>query len=77
MADKYLTPAAARLARAAPNEWKTFLEAIHNYAEARIVECVQSPSDTLHIAQGRAQNALHLWQTLASSLADADKMERK
>lgn len=72
-----LTIRAAMLARSAPENWKEFLGALANYTNQQSQNCIQSPLETLPVAQGRAQNAAHVYGLLANCLSSADKLEGK
>lgn len=69
--------AAARLARNAPESWEQFLGAFALHAEQQTSNCIQSPLESLPIAQGRAQNAVRLRELFAGCIASADKLEGK
>jgi hypothetical protein len=77
LSDREFILASARLARVAPEEWVKFLDALTGYTEDRIVECIQSQSDMLPVAQGRAQSLLKLRQTLEDCLKIADDIMSK
>ena len=51
-----LIVAAARLSRAAPTPWDEFLTAFRAYARELAEKLVATPSDTVFVAQGRAQS---------------------
>ena len=68
MNDKDLVLAAANLARAAPERWKNFMDALAAYTEDKGIECIQSPIDMLQVAQGRAQGLAALGRLLDGCL---------
>lgn len=70
--------AAAALARAAPYQWGEFLKALKEVSDAKARDCVQSPPEVVHVAQGRAQQAASLLAQLTDAVKDADRIsERK
>ena len=69
--------AAAKLARVAPENWKQFLGAFQAYSSMQIQNCVQSPLETLPVAQGRAQATARLYGLMAECIQAADKIEGK
>jgi hypothetical protein len=75
--DRDLILASAGLARTSPENWKRFLGALRIYTDTYRDNCIQSPLETLPVAQGRAQSAAHLYNLLASCIASADKIEGK
>lgn len=72
-----LTPAAARLARAAPKEWNEFLGAYTAYTAEQTAYCIASPLEELPRAQGRAQIAQKTLGILADCLEASNKIEGK
>ena len=72
MNDRDLILAAAELARSSPEAWSRFLTRFGDYAEDKIVECVQAPLDMLPVAQGRAQALVKLGQLLEDCIKTAD-----
>lgn len=75
--NKELILSSASLARRAPQEWQVFLGALAKYTETHRSYCIQSPLETLPVAQGRAQACTALLALLAECLASADKIEGK
>lgn len=72
-----LTTKAAQLARAAPNEWRGFLEALAGYNDFMRASLVQSPLAELQINQGKAQAIDALTKHLRDCLSDAEQLARK
>jgi hypothetical protein len=72
--DKDLTTPAARLAMAAPNEWKAFLAAFKAYSDGKRDQLVQSTVEELQRAQGRAQAVVSLHGTLSNAVEDANQI---
>jgi hypothetical protein len=72
--DKDLTTPAARLAMAAPNEWKAFLAAFKAYSDGKRDQLVASTLEELQRAQGRAQGISSLHGTLSNAVEDANKV---
>ena len=66
-----LITTAGRLAKAAPNSWTDFIEALNHYARERTDACVQAPSDKVQIAQGMARQV----NELLTLLTDAAKQK--
>lgn len=67
--DENLSPAAATLARIAPEAWKQFKVAMVRYAEKKREELMSTSLDELQRSQGRAQAC----NAIANILADAEK----
>lgn len=67
--DQDLSPAAATLARRAPEEWKQFKAAMVRYAQRKREELMGASLDELQKSQGRAQAC----NAVALLLADAEK----
>lgn len=76
-AERDLIFASARLARSNPVEWKHFIGAFRAYADKHRDNCIQSPLETLPVAQGRAQLAALLHELLDNCVQSADKLEGK
>lgn len=76
MSDKGLVLAAARLARTAPQQWDEFLAAFGEYADDKIVECIQSPPEMLVVTQGRAQGLASLGRLLESCRKVAENIDK-
>lgn len=55
-----LASAAARLSRAAPNQWAETIAALEKYVRERELACVQAPADRVLIAQGMARQCQEL-----------------
>lgn len=72
-----LTLAAARIARSSPDAWDRFVAAVQAYSSQQIQNCIQSPLETLPVAQGRAQATARLYGLLAECISSADKIEGK
>lgn len=72
--DKDLTTPAARLAMAAPEEWKAFLAAFKAHCDAKRDQLVNASLDEMQRAQGRAQHAASLHGTLSHAVEDANAM---
>lgn len=72
--DKDLTVPAARLALAAPREWKEFLAAFQKFAEARRDQLVQASLDELQRTQGRAQQCNLLVALLNDAIEAANRV---
>lgn len=51
---------AVQLAKAAPNSWLEFMDALNVYARERVDACVQAPSDKVLLAQGMARQVNEL-----------------
>lgn len=77
MSEKKLIIAAAQVAYRAPQEWASFISALHVYADTKRDECIRSPLDMLQITQGRAQTAVALRDLLAECVNTANKIETK
>lgn len=75
--DLGLTPPAARLARAAPNEWKEFVIAFRKYADQQRDYCVQATLDELQRTQGRAQATGVIATLLDDAVTAADRMSAR
>jgi hypothetical protein len=75
--DEQLTMAAARLGRAAPQEWRSFLDALLKYAVTRRDSCVVATLDTVQNAQGRAQQCSDLIILLEEAMTVADRIAAK
>ena len=69
-----LTVKAASLARSSPNEWREFLAELAVYCQNRVTECVQSPIEMVHVAQGRAQQCTSLLALLNDAVKNADRL---
>lgn len=67
--DKDLSPAAAQMARAAPQEWEQFKAATKKYAERKRDAMMAASLDELQRSQGRAQEAT----SFAMILDDAER----
>jgi hypothetical protein len=71
--DEILTIPAARLASAAPQQWKDFLAAAREYANARRDELVRSPREEIEKQQGRAQQCVKFAELLSDAVAAANR----
>jgi len=69
-----LVMAAARLARSNPNTWGEFLKLFSEYTDQRKNECVQSPPETVVVAQGKAQQCAELLTLFSDVVNKADKL---
>lgn len=76
MSDR-LTIAASNLSHAAPAAWDEFLAAFSEYALRVQNDCIQSPIDTLPVAQGRAQQVARVQEMLASCRASAEMIVKR
>ncbi|QIG66844.1 hypothetical protein EVB41_014 [Rhizobium phage RHph_TM3_14A] len=72
-----LTHKAAALARAAPDLWRDFLQALAEYTEHHRENLVRSQLAELPINQGRAQMLTVLTAHLNDCLTNAEKMNKK
>lgn len=77
MSDEKLIKAAAQLSRMAPETWKEFLGAFALYAEKTRETCIQSPVDTLAVAQGQARACTRLLDLFVHCQSTAEKYEGK
>ena len=68
---------AADLARSAPRAWTEFLGAFFDYSNRQKDYCIQSPLEHLPVAQGRAQQAAHLYGLFEACVRSADNIEGK
>lgn len=75
--DKILSEPAARLARAAPREWKEFLEAYREYADVQRDSMLNAPHQELHTSQGWARHASKLNLLLDDAVKAADAMSQR
>lgn len=73
--DEGLIRAAATLARMAPLEWQSFLQAFSVHAAQRDEELVGSALAMLPVAQGRAQEAREMLGLYTECTKTADKLE--
>jgi len=71
--DKDLTMPAARLALAAPREWKEFVDAMKAYTDTRRDLLVQAPQDTVLKAQGQALQCGQLHTLLNDAVNAANR----
>lgn len=74
--DQFIIKAAA-LSRAAPNEWRGFVEEFKRYVDRRRDECVRAPADMVFVAQGRAQQCDVLFGQLDTCRSVADRIAEK
>lgn len=65
---------AAELAGHSPHGWGEFMDALRDYTEQAKNDCILSPADRLHFAQGRAQALLQLLTTLEKARETADRI---
>jgi len=65
--DEFVSPAAGRLALAAPAEWAEFKTAFTKYANSKLKQLAESSLEELQRSQGRAQQC----NTLALLFEDA------
>lgn len=75
--DPILSIPAAALARRAPEEWRAFLTAFKQYADAQRENLVRSSLDELQRSQGRAQNCSQLYTLLEDAVQAADRIAEK
>jgi len=75
--DQDLSPAAARLARAAPREWEEFKLAFKKYADKTKDHCVQAQLDELQKSQGRAQQTAKLAVLFDDAVNAADRISER
>lgn len=69
--------AAADLARRNPESWQRLVVAVGEFAAVVTSSCINSPTEVLQVAQGRAQNALRFHALLAGCVELAEKTEGK
>lgn len=74
---KQIALRAASVARRAPEEWSTLIEALHHLSNHRRDELVSSPADNVYIAQGRAREASSLLRMFETCLKTADQITEK
>ena len=72
--DKDLTPAAASLSRAAPQEWEQFKAAFKRFADRKRDDIVYASLDELQKSQGRAQACHAVTQLLDDAGKAAERM---
>ena len=77
MNDRELQQAAAQLARVAPRLWVEFLATYRMHSHETLKQMISSPSETVHVAQGRARHADELLRLLESALATAEQIEKR
>ncbi len=75
--EELLAVRAAHLARANPEAYRLFMEAVQAYYAKTVQLCINSPLESLPNAQGRAQAIAHIGETLADCISTADKLEGK
>ena len=68
--------AAAHLAQSAPRQWDEFMTALADYTDHKVVECIQSSSEMLQAAQGRAQALLALGRLLEDCRKTAESIHK-
>jgi hypothetical protein len=68
---------AAFLSRAAPTQWREFLNALSVYSDKQMEILVNSPVPDLQVLQGRAQALKTLLTTLTNAVETADKIAGK
>ena len=72
-----LVLASTDLAKASPENWRRFLEALAFRSENMRELLVNSPSDTLQVQQGHAREIAQLLKTLQNCVQLADKLKGK
>lgn len=72
--DKDLSPAAARLARAAPREWAEFKAAYRKYADSQRDLLVRATLEELQRSQGRAQQCANEAALFDEAVNAADRI---
>lgn len=77
MIDKKLTLASAKLARAAPQFWAEFTQALAAQTSTHVNALISSPPEQLPLAQGRAQSMTALLSLLETCIKDADQTIEK
>jgi hypothetical protein len=75
-ADAKLALAAVSLKARAIEDFDQFLVALREYANTQRDNCIQSPVETLQVAQGRAQQCAQLLKILENCRETADSIER-
>lgn len=75
--NEILSKPAARLAHAAPAEWKEFLTAYRAYAESIRDRMLRAPVTELQTSQGWAQHASELNLLLDDAVKAADVMTQR
>lgn len=66
---------AANLAKASPQQWRDFLDALAAYTEIHKDNLIKSPLPELPVNQGRAQGLTTLHKVLSEAVASADKIK--
>jgi hypothetical protein len=67
-----LSLAAAKLSRAAPNQWEQFVKAFEMYTAVAVQACVAAPPDKVLIAQGQARQSAEILNLLNEAIATAN-----
>lgn len=75
MKNKDLILAAAVVAGSNHAAWVRLLETLKAHAEQSAANCVYSPSDEVHMAQGAAREARFIYDTFATCREEAAKMQ--
>lgn len=71
-----LTLKAAIIAKAAPDQWRSFTDALAGYTEVHQENLLKSPLPDLPVNQGRAQALTMLHRLLKDCLVNADKLNK-
>lgn len=68
--------AAHTLMTSAPDAWRSFQEAVNDFAAAKCIEAVQAPAEVALIAHGRAQALLAFGEALSDLDARVDAIRK-
>jgi hypothetical protein len=77
VSNKNFVVAAASLARAAPSQWDQFVRAMSEHYESTKEQFVSSPSSSIQLAQGRAQEARDILNLCRDCKSEADQIENR